>query len=51
MDNLIKAKSEHVGILREVEVLQSDPTALTVVQKGRLANLHATAGTALELLP
>ena len=50
MDNLIKAKSQHVGILREVEILQTDAPRLSVVQRGRLANLQATAKTALELL-
>ena len=49
VDNMVKAKAEHAGILREVEVLQTVP-GLTAVQKGRLANLHATAETALELL-
>lgn len=50
MDNLIKAKSQHAGILREVEILQTEAPKLTVVQKGRLANLQATAKTALDLL-
>ena len=50
LDNMVKAKAEHVGILREVEILQADSTKLTVVQKGRLANLRATAEIALELL-
>jgi len=50
LDNMIKAKAEHVGILREVEILQSDTSGLSVVQKGRLANLDATARTALDLL-
>jgi len=49
VDNMVKAKSEHVGIMREVEVLQTE-ASLTSVQKGRLANLHATAETALSLL-
>ncbi|MFZ9936111.1 MAG: type II toxin-antitoxin system VapC family toxin [Luteolibacter sp.] len=49
VDNMVKAKAEHAGILREVEVLQTVPW-LTAVQRGRLANLHATAGTGLELL-
>ena len=50
VDNLVKAKAEHVGILREVEVLQSNPAGLSVIQKGRLANLQGTAQTALDLL-
>jgi hypothetical protein len=50
LDNMVKAKAEHVGILREVEILQENSAKLTVVQKGRLANLQATAETALELL-
>lgn len=50
VDNLIKAKSEHVGILREVEVLYSEASKLPLVQKGKLANLKATAQTALDLL-
>lgn len=50
IDNMVKVKAEHVGILREVEVLQSQASGLGVVQKGRLANLQATAATALELL-
>jgi hypothetical protein len=33
-----------------VEILQTEAPKLSAVQKGRLANLHATAGTALELL-
>lgn len=50
VDNLVKAKAEHVGILREVEVLQSDPASLSVIQRGRLANLQGTAQAALDLL-
>jgi tetrahydromethanopterin S-methyltransferase subunit G len=50
IDNMVKAKAEHIGIMREVEILQSDSSKLSAVQKGRLANLHATAETALELL-
>jgi hypothetical protein len=50
VDNMVKAKSAHVGILREVEILQTEAPQLSAVQKGRLANLHATAETALELL-
>ena len=50
IDNMVKAKSEHVGILREVEILQTESTKLSTLQKGRLANLHATAETATELL-
>lgn len=50
IDNMVKVKAEHAGILREVEVLQSQASGLGVVQKGRLANLQATAATALELL-
>jgi hypothetical protein len=50
MDNMVKAKAEHIGIMREVEILQSDSSKLSAVQKGRLASLHATAETALELL-
>ncbi len=50
MDNLVKAKSEHAGILKEVESLQQDPATLTKLQKAQLADLHATAETALELL-
>lgn len=50
MDNLIKAKSQHAGILREVEILQSAASRLSVVQRGRLANLEETAETALDLL-
>ncbi len=50
VDNMVKAKAEHVGILREVEILLEEPASLSTVQKGRLANLHTTAQTALELL-
>jgi len=50
VDNMVKAKAEHIGILREVEILQGESAGLSTVQKGRLANLHATAQTALELL-
>jgi hypothetical protein len=50
IDNMVKVKAEHAGIIREVEVLQSAATSRGVVQKGRLANLQATAKTALELL-
>lgn len=50
LDNMVKAKAEHVGILREVEILQKESATLSAVQKGRLANLRATAETALELL-
>jgi hypothetical protein len=50
VDNLIKAKSQHAGILREVEILQSAAPKLGVVQRGRLANLQETAKTALDLL-
>lgn len=47
---MVKAKAGHVGILREVEILQTESATLSAVQKGRLANLRATAETALELL-
>jgi hypothetical protein len=50
VDNLVKAKAEHVGILREVEVLLSEPSSLTVIQRGRLSNLQGTAQSALDLL-
>lgn len=50
MDNMVKAKAEHVGILHEVEILQTESVHLSAVQKGRLANLQATAKTALDLL-
>lgn len=50
IDNMVKAKAEHIGIMREVEILQSDSSKLSAIQKGRLANLHATAETALVLL-
>jgi hypothetical protein len=50
VDNMVKAKAEHVGIIRELDVLNSDPSRLSVIQKGRLANLRATANTALDLL-
>lgn len=50
MDNMIKARSEHRGILREVEIIQAEATGISVVQKGRLANLKVTAQTALDLL-
>jgi hypothetical protein len=50
LDNMVKAKAEHVGILRELEVIDSDPSKLSVIQKGRLANLRATTQTALDLL-
>lgn len=50
VDNLVKAKSEHIGILREVEVLRVDEASLSVIQRGRLANLHGTAQTALDFL-
>lgn len=50
VDNMVKAKAEHMGIIREVEVIRSDASQLSVVQRGRLANLHATAQTALDLL-
>ena len=50
VDNMVKAKAEHVGILREVEILQTESPKLSSVQKGRLANLRVTAETALDLL-
>ncbi len=50
VDNLIKVKSEHVGILREVKILESNASKLSIVQKGKLANLHATVQAALDLL-
>ncbi len=50
VDNMVKVKAEHVGILREVEILQAESTKPSPVQKGRLANLHTTAKTALDLL-
>ena len=50
LDNMVKAKAEHAGILREIEILQTATPKLSVVQKGRLASLHTTAATALELL-
>jgi len=50
LDNMVKAKAEHAGILREIEILQTDTPKLSVVQKGRLASLHTTAENALELL-
>ena len=50
VDNMVKAKAEHLGILREVEILQTESPTLSAVQKGRLANLRATAEMALELL-
>ena len=50
VDNMVKAKAEHLGILREVEILQTESPKLSTVQKGRLANLRATAETALALL-
>lgn len=50
IDNLVKAKSDHAGILREVETLQSSASSLTTVQRGRLANLQETTRSALELL-
>jgi hypothetical protein len=46
---MVKAKAEHVGILREVEILNTQP-GISVIQKGRLVNLQATAAEALELL-
>jgi hypothetical protein len=49
VDNMVKAKAEHVGILREVEILNTQP-GISVIQKGRLVNLQATAAEALELL-
>ena len=50
VDNMVKAKAEHVGILREVEILQTESVKLSPVQKGRLASLRATTKTALALL-
>lgn len=50
INNMVKVKSEHVGILEEVELLQSKSSALGIVQKGRLANLHATTSSALQML-
>lgn len=50
IDNMIKVKAEHAGILREVEILQSAAAGLGTVQKARLANLQTTAETALRLL-
>jgi hypothetical protein len=49
LDNMVKAQAEHVGIMREVEVLQG-ADQLSVLQRARLANLHATAEAALSLL-
>jgi len=50
VDNLVKAKAEHVGILREVEVLQAEAGSLSIIQRSRLANLQGTAQAALDLL-
>lgn len=49
-DNIVKARAEHVGILTEVEILQSGVDQLSILQRARLANLFATAQTALALL-
>ncbi len=50
VENMIKARAEHVGILREIDILDKESTALSAVQRGRLANLRATAETGLSLL-
>jgi DNA repair exonuclease SbcCD ATPase subunit len=50
VDNMLKAKAEHVGILHEVQTLQTEVANLSPIQKGRLANLNATSKTGLELL-
>lgn len=50
VDNIVKAKADHIGILKEVEILEAEATGLSAVQKGRLANLRASAETALELI-
>lgn len=50
VDNVVKARSEHVGILREMDILDEATGLLSVVQRGRLANLRATAETGLALM-
>lgn len=50
LDNMVRAKAEHVGIMREVEILQTEASKLSTLQKAQLANLSATAHTALQIL-
>ena len=45
---MFRTKAEHIGTLRMVEVIQTESTKLSAVQYGRLADLLATAETALE---
>jgi len=49
-ENLVKAKSQQLGILREVQSLQSAIRAPSAIQKGRLLNLETSAKQALEML-
>lgn len=50
VENMVKARAEHAGILRELDVLDKESATLSAVQRGRLANLRATAETGLALL-
>ena len=49
-ENMIKSRSDHAGIIRELDILEKESAKLSVVQKGRIANLRATAQTGLSLL-
>jgi hypothetical protein len=50
VENVVKARAEHVGILRELDTLDELSGSLSAVQRGRLANLRATAETGHALL-
>ncbi len=47
---MIKSRADHAGIIRELDILEKESAKLSIVQKGRIANLRATAQTGLSLL-
>jgi hypothetical protein len=49
-ENMIKSRADHAGIIRELDILEKESAKLSIVQKGRIANLRATAQTGLSLL-
>ncbi len=49
-ENIIKSRADHAGIIRELDILEKESLNLSVIQKGRIANLRATAQTGLSLL-
>jgi hypothetical protein len=49
-ENMIKSRSDHAGIIRELDILERESTNLSVVQRGRIANLRTTALSGISLL-